>query len=647
MGAGNTDVFQVVATAPNTLTAGSQVSDTATVSDSSPPDPILSNNISTTTATVEIDADLSVVTVGPPTITAGTTVTYTITATNNGPNDAANVQITNTLPSGFILSSITAVNTNPDNFVPTGSNTVRAAIMGAGHTDVFQVVAMALSSLTAADSPKTDTATISSSTTDPVSANNTSTTSANIVTSADLAIVKTTTEAVVTAGTDLTYTITLTNNGPSDAQAVVVSDLLPATVAVKSPLTQTSGPDKFTFANSTTTNPTVVGAGNTDTFTLVVHALSSDADGSTITNTAKVASPTDPNLANNTSSVNTAVITSADLSVTAVGPPPQNEGDIFTYTLTLHNGGPSDAQNVVLTDTVPAGLAMLSLTPNAGNPDSFTQSISGNTLTETAKGPIAAGNTDTFTLKVQAVEDGKLTDTVSASTTTPDSTPGNNTSRATTAVGEPGLFLTGGASFSPQEFAALSNVTLATFTHAQGVEPGGDFTAKVDWGDGTTSAATVSQSGLTYSVVGSHTYNHEGNYSIKVSVSEDGGAAASTTSSATVGEAGLPPGAPTGKLADFINETLDDAFHQQPTAAQISTVEMAMLALEFQFANNLMGQGNALQAFLEAYVLGQAEFGLYVGVLSGNGDSLAASVNDMVGAFLLQAVDIGAAGGTQ
>jgi hypothetical protein len=162
--------------------------------------------------------------------------------------------------------------------------------------------------------------------------------------------------------------------------------------------------------------------------------------------------------------------------------------------------------------------------------------------------------------------------------------------------------------------------------------------------EGVTSSASVVQSGTTYSVVGSHTYNREDTYTITVTVAEEGVSAAAT-SSAVIGEAGLPPGAPSGRLASFINETLDDAFNQQPTGAQISNVEAALLVLEFQLAEDLISKGDsALQAFLTGYVLGQVEFGLYVGVLSRNNGSLNSSVNDMVGAFLLQAVDIGATG---
>ena len=39
---------------------------------------------------------------------------------------------------------------------------------------------------------------------------------------------------------------------------------------------------------------------------------------------------------------------------------------------------------------------------------------------------------------------------------------------------------------------------MATFTHANGVEPASAFTATINWGDGTTSTGTITLSGTTY-----------------------------------------------------------------------------------------------------------------------------------------------------
>ena len=72
------------------------------------------------------------------------------------------------------------------------------------------------------------------------------------------------------------------------------------------------------------------------------------------------------NTANNTSS-DTTTIVSADLAVTkTVAPTVVSELSPITYTLTIRNNGPSEATNVVLSDTLPSGLTFLSATPSQG-----------------------------------------------------------------------------------------------------------------------------------------------------------------------------------------------------------------------------------------------------------------------------------------
>src|SRR5207247_1743942 len=77
---------------------------------------------------------------------------------------------------------------------------------------------------------QTNTATVSSSASDPNLTNNTASDTDHVLTSADLAITKSDGVTTVTAGDGVvrTYTITVTNNGPSDAQDVSVADAWPA-----------------------------------------------------------------------------------------------------------------------------------------------------------------------------------------------------------------------------------------------------------------------------------------------------------------------------------------------------------------------------------------------------------------------------------
>src|SRR5256885_13963555 len=56
----------------------------------------------------------------------------------------------------------------------------------------------------------------------------------------------------------------------------------------------------------------------------------------------------------------------------------------------------------------------------------------------------------------------------------------------------------------------ISNAVVATFDDSNTANVAADFTATIDWGDGTTSAGSVSGSGGTFSVAGTHTYAANG-----------------------------------------------------------------------------------------------------------------------------------------
>jgi uncharacterized repeat protein (TIGR01451 family) len=342
--------------------------------------------------------------------------------------------------------------------------------------------------------------------------------------SADMAVTMTGPSSVF-AGTNATYTITLTNNGPYAATGVVLTDTLPA-VSTYVSFTQASGSDAFTVAQSggtaTATASATIPAGSTDTFTLVVSAPSTLTSGTNFSNTASVTSTTtDPNSANNTATVTGSVVgPSTDLAVTNVGSAPSvNEGDNITYTVTVTN---KDATNsgtgVVLTDTVGSNLSYV---PGSATTTQGTISQSGSVVTFTI-GTIAPGATDTLTVTAQATEDGTLTNSASVTATSADPNPSNNSATVSTAVAEPAIVVSAPIITSSRN---PSNIVVATFTHAGGIEPTGSFTATINWGDGRTSAGTITLSGTTYTVRGSHSYRHSGTHTITTTVSEIGAAA--------------------------------------------------------------------------------------------------------------------------
>jgi uncharacterized repeat protein (TIGR01451 family) len=124
---------------------------------------------------------------------------------------------------------------------------------------------------------------------------------------ADLAITKLAAPNPVVTGTDLTYTITVTNNGPDDAPLVAVVDNLPASVTfVSCAVMGGTGGVCGGAGNNRTVTFTSLAANEMATITLVANVSCALADGTVISNSASVSSlATDSNLANNSAMVDT------------------------------------------------------------------------------------------------------------------------------------------------------------------------------------------------------------------------------------------------------------------------------------------------------------------------------------------------------
>src|SRR6185437_10305667 len=83
---------------------------------------------------------------------------------------------------------------------------------------------------------------------------------------------------------------------------------------------------------------------------------------------------------------------------------------------------------------------------------------------------------------------------------------------------------------------------VATFTDSDTITPAGDFTASINWGDGTaTTVGTVTGGSGTFTVSGSHTYTGAGSDSVKVTLTDDspGTATATATTAAVVSSGAL------------------------------------------------------------------------------------------------------------
>ena len=426
-------VAGVNANAANGAILNQTASATTATSESSP-----SNNSATVVTTVATSADLSVVKSGPTSVTAGNNATYNLVVTNNGTSDAQSVSLSDLLPAGMTFVSQSQTVGTGFTLSHNGSQvTDTMATLAAGATDTIQIVGH-INANAASGAVLAQTATISSSTTDPTSANNTSTVNSTVATSADLVLTKTG-PASLTAGTNGSYLITVTNNGASDAQSVSISDLLPAGLTFVSQSEQNGDP-AFTLSNNgsqITDTIATLAAGASAHLTVVTHVPSGVVEGTNLAQTATVSAATsDPSSANNSATVNTTIHASGDLSVTKTGPATITAGTDGTYFITVTNNGSSDVLNVRLSDLLPAGMTFVSQTETNGDP-AFTLSNSGSQVTDSIS-TLTAGASAHFTLVghvASNVADGSsLAQTASVSSTTTDPLPANNSSTVNTGV---------------------------------------------------------------------------------------------------------------------------------------------------------------------------------------------------------------------
>jgi uncharacterized repeat protein (TIGR01451 family) len=382
--------------------------------------------------TVDIpSADLSIIkSDSPDPVLAGNNLTYTLTVTNNGPSNATNVVVKDTLPSGVTYISATPLPTTVS-----GSNlTWNVGNLNSGVSTIITITVKVKSSIKHRTFIS-NTATVSGTEHDSNPNNNTSTAITEVNPEADLSITKTGSPDVVLPGNNITYTITVTNEGPSNATGVVVTDLLPAGVTFVS-AKGTQG--DFNLANRTLTwNVGTLSVGSSATLTIVVtvnttceggqqlnNRVNTECaqcnvpikmptmcpikDGAVLINKASVrANETDPNLWNNVAFANTK-ISVPNLTVTKKDELLKNTGygfmigqsNTIRYTVVITNAGKMVISGFTFSDTPDTNsiLVVGSIATTSG------VVVTGNTTGDTSVvvnlGTIPAGGKATITFKV-------------------------------------------------------------------------------------------------------------------------------------------------------------------------------------------------------------------------------------------------------
>ena len=413
-----------------------------------------------------VDVQISQLTDDPDPAIRGGQITYSTFVENNADDTAHNVVLSFPLPATTTFVSVTDPPGTP--FCSHDGGTPGTVTCTFGDLDgtliggpVYQIDTVIRT--TAPTSSTIDvTATVSTSDTDTNPANNTLTQNTTIDDGADLVVAKTDSPDPVIAGGNVTYTITVTNNGPNNANTITVTDTLSNNMTYVS----ASGTGWSCSHNGvnpggvvTCTRATIANGAAAPAITLVGRVTG--AITGTITNAVTVAATTgDPDVNNNTTTQDTEVTLGTDLSITKVTVGAVIGNATATFSLRPRNNGPFPADNVQVTDTLPTGFTYISATGTG-----WTCSAVGQDITCT-RATYAVGATNDITVQATAPASGTgitnttvITSTLPPPGPTPDPNLSNNTGSVTFDIVPDGADLSITKSKTPNPVAQGSNIT--------------------------------------------------------------------------------------------------------------------------------------------------------------------------------------------
>jgi len=368
---------------------------------------------------------------------AGTTIEYTVTVHNYGPSDAASgLIVADTVPVGF--TPIDAGGAGWDCGAASGQvlTCVSTVVLSAGSSSV--IVVRAAVPAAAGGASYSSGALVSAPANDPAPDphENFATDTVEVLALANVTVLRSIVGLTLTAGDSVDYTIIVSNSGPSTAEALNVTGLLPAGFTV----TGYTGPGWDCSLLTLVCSRASLGVG-TSTIVVTVTLSSDIPDGTVAENTAVLSwtdSRADRNVDVATVDVTVQAIADLELTKTSANPAP-SAGEVVTFELVLENPGLSDAAGpVFITDTLPVGLRFVSAgvgwdcTPGSGALTDVQPVVC--TMTD-GGGLVAGGTAVTLVMDVAidpALDAGTVTNTATSSSVTVDS--GTDDNSATLAL---------------------------------------------------------------------------------------------------------------------------------------------------------------------------------------------------------------------
>ncbi len=400
-------------------------------------DLVSSNNSASVSVSVEVlafDLAITEALADPSSARVGTLVTYKVKLANQGTSPASGVILSSTLPSQLQYQS-----DNAGCQYASAKLTCNLGMLDALATPSTYVEIKALTVLPDLNISTQFTATASGTDTNQTNNNSLVIVSATGY-AADINVKITASASPVVINENLTYTIVVTNSGPSDARGVTLTTALSGTSV--NIVTQMNGGAAGTCSTGAvaTCQFDTIKAGSSVNLALVVTptALGTLRLSAATTIAAGTIEPTyDPNTANNSAVLETAVAaTSADLSVTLSSTPVTAlVGGQLIYLATIKNEGPSRVNGITFTQALPIGAQFTATTTPTSNPqpsqgNACTNTVSNGVTTISCElGPIENGKSATVTTIVTPQQEGELstTATVTATGAAADPVISNNT----------------------------------------------------------------------------------------------------------------------------------------------------------------------------------------------------------------------------
>lgn len=443
-----------------------QLSNTARVRSFGTPDPDLSNDNATVSYDVTARADVTIAkSVTPDPANAGQNVTFVITARNiaNGLSAADDVTITEDLPDGM-----TFVSASPSTGSCAGVPAMGTVTSGDSFScNLGTIPNGAQQTVTVVARPNNDTigttltnevdVTTTTVETDP--ANNDASIDFEVIApELDILVNKDDSVDPVVINETTVYTLTVTNDGPSASENVVVTDVMPpSTFAYRShtvpadgtcttvPLVQPLPPPAAADRTLECSFP-YLEDGESRVITITAEAVSKGTTPNDVSiSSDEVVAGSDLLAANNQTSETTTARTRADPEVTSKVPDvdPVNLRETFNFVITVvNNTGPglAEADDVVVTDALPAGMFLTgppSVTAGSGFvTDTTCSGTAGATSFTCSLGTFDNGGVIEITLpvSVETISSGSITNTASVSTSSFDPVTGNNDNSGTVVV---------------------------------------------------------------------------------------------------------------------------------------------------------------------------------------------------------------------